>query len=967
MNLKKIIQSQKTQKFDLTSLVRDAEETLHESSTGSSSGAAATSSTWAKIKSLYESEEYDKLLRSKIINKDGQKVQVGTAIDYSYKSGKMTDSEKDAYRQAIAAIGDAVAKGKIEKEDIPANEREVLDQARRQSTATATEPSQGTGTDDDEESYDDKLADLFDDDDEAKKKKELEAKKRAEKEAKKKKGEEQEELSKKDKEAIRQINDSLPDSIKEADPSIARALHYGYNKVPKEPPSKAGSIWTPAPGNASSLFNETVSMVGAELLKENPNMSREELKTKLEGMFGETEAWKSMTKKPEHIDTTVDAAITKYNMTKEAMEDAGINPKEAQTKSYYGTEVSLQNQYDDIMKHEGSFYGGNGQEITSIPTDTETRMFLENFKDPKTGEKLSEQDINNMLDNPNDKEVIQRFLALSAYNGGGGGNPSDTATIITEDDKMQFIAFSDKTSLGDQQANSTPNQLINNFFGTIRILKGDGYEIDPKDEEKMKSVIEEKGNKFKEAERNVAKAQSAPFNVLSKLLSDKNNKKAKDIFDEAHNIKPPKKKEESERYKPINNVFTALTDPTVKGKDKETKKPYTQEDIIKKNLNDPAGCGVTENQRKAMEEAGVEPPTWSNYLQQVGWNGEDDITPELVEAAYIARAGDSREFTDPKTGQPTSVGNSLTPSKQQRYIADAVKLLRKSAASEGGIEMTDDDRNAVVNQQRQIAKYREESVDALHELHDELNKITVRKDGQESEMGDALMAMDMVRSLHLGMIDEEDAPGLFNSGSVHIVAGKHSTSPKAMKECLNEEGAEGDSEINTIDDLVRNTRTRPPEQSGPQTPSGLYESELSRSTKEKATNDKGENLYIVDGKYKFSADKPEGDDVQGPLGEITGRKVFAYVLDAKGNEIPVGEMSMRTKGGTTLQTTYTFSKGLKECLERKSAPTNESFNALLGNILDEEKINTLAHHWKIAEDDYPVDLFIKELNERSLN
>ena len=37
------------------------------------------------------------------------------------------------------------------------------------------------------------------------------------------------------------------------------------------------------------------------------------------------------------------------------------------------------------------------------------------------------------------------------------------------------------------------------------------------------------------------------------------------------------------------------------------------------------------------------------------------------------------------------------------------------------------------------------------------------------------------------------------------------------------------------------------------------------------------------------------------------------------------------------------------------------------SFLSEEKINTLAHHWKIAEDDYPVDLFIKELNEESLN
>ena len=172
-------------------------------------------------------------------------------------------------------------------------------------------------------------------------------------------------------------------------------------------------------------------------------------------------------------------------------------------------------------------------------------------------------------------------------------------------------------------------------------------------------------------------------------------------------------------------------------------------------------------------------------------------------------------------------------------------------------------------------------------------------------MGDALMAMDMIRALHLGMVDENDAPGLFSSGSVHIVAGQHRTSPEAMRECL--------GGVDNTNDLVRNTKTRPVEQSGPQIKgSGLYESEVSRSTKEKVTNDAGENLYIVDGKYKFSDEKLKGNDVQGPLGVITGRKVFAYTLDAEGKEIPVGEMSMRTKGGTTLQTTYTFANDLKK-------------------------------------------------------
>jgi hypothetical protein len=741
-----------------------------------------------------------------------------------------------------------------------------------------------------------------------------------------------------DKETIKKISNSLPESIRKADPSIARALHYGYNKVPATPPARAGEIWTPAPGNASSLFNETVSMIGAELLKENPEMSKEELEEKLYESLSGTDAWKGV--KDKHIDTTIDAAITKHNMTREAMEAAGIEPKDAKTKSYYGTAESLQNQYDDIMEHEGPFYGGNGQEIESIPTDTETRMFMENFKDPDTGEKLSEEAIDNMLNNPDDPEVIQRFLALSAYNGGGGGNPSDTATIITDPkgNKMQFIAFSDKTSLGDQQANSTPNQLINNFYGTMRILEGDGYQIDPKEKKKMDGIIKDQGQKFKDAEKNLGKAQSAPFNVLAKLLSDPDNKEAKKIFDEAYD--PP----DSKRYEDIKKLHDTLNeDPD--------------------SLTDPkkVGSGVGKK-LEAMKEAGIDPlPTWGYYLEQVGWKEGQEITPELTEAAYIARAGDSREFeiVDPDTGEkePMSVGDALTSGQQQRYIAEAIKGLRE-AAKDGEIELKDDDRKAVVGQQRQIEKYRQESIDALNDMHDDLNEFTVKNEnGEESRMGDTLMAMDMARALHLGMIDD-NAPGLFSSGSVHIVAGKHRTSPKAMRECL--------GGIDNTDDLVRNTKTRPVEQSGPQIKgSGLYESEVSRSTKEKVTNDAGENLYIVDGRYVFSASKPKG--AKDSLGVITGRKVFAYTVDAEGKEIPIGEMSMRTKGGTTLQTTYTFANDLKKCLEKKSVPTNELFNALLGNILSEEKINTLAHHWKIAEDNYPVHYFIREINEGSLN
>jgi len=710
----------------------------------------------------------------------------------------------------------------------------------------------------------------------------------------KKKEEETEELSPKDKKQINKINDSLPEAVRDADPSIARALHYGYRRVPS-PPKKP--VWVPAPGNASSLYNETVSMIGAEILKENPGMKKEELRKVLQDKLGGTAAWKDI-KKADHIETTLNAAVNKYNMTKDAMIAADIDPQSAETKSYYGTNVSLKNQYDDIMNHTGPFYGGNGKEIKKIPTDTETRMFLNDFKDPDTGEKLSEKDIDNMLRNPKDPEVVKRFLALSAYNGGGGGNPSDTATIITDGDKMQFIAFSDKTSLADQQANSTPNQLLNNFYSTMKILEGEDYEFDPEQKKQIEDVIKKQGKSFIAAEKKLGQAQAAPFNVLAGLLSNPENKEVKNIFDDVY--KPPNGK----RYAPIKSVHSLLSqDP--------------------ESLDDPKKIGwpnkAVGNKLKTMEEAGVKPlPTWGYYLEQAGWKKGQEVTPELAEAAYMARAGDSREYED-ENGEPTSVGDALTPSDQQRYISEVIKGVRQAHRNpKNKFELEGDDATSILNQQKEIEKYRQESIDALNNMHDELNKFKIEKDGEDAGMGDVLMARDMARSLHLGMIDD-NAPGLFSFGSVHIVAGEHRTSPEAMRECL--------GGVSDVDDLTRNTKTRPVEKSGPQLPGGLYESEVSRSSKEQVTNDDGQNLYIINGEYKWLSEPPKKSKdttIQGPLGPITGRKVFAYTLDAKGNEIPIGEMSMRTKGGTTLQTTYTFARPLQKCLESKSGPTNES-------------------------------------------
>jgi len=691
-----------------------------------------------------------------------------------------------------------------------------------------------------------------------------------------------EEVSEADAKAIEEIRKLLPPEVNEADPSIARALHYGYNKAPKGCKGNQ-CLWTPAPGNDSSLLNETMSMIGIEILRENPKMTDDQLMQAIEEKFGKTEAWKSKKVSKENKRITIEAARTKYEMIEESKRNAGFG-EDAEHKNYYGTNVSLKNQHDAIMEHTGPFFGGNGEKITSIPTDVETRMYMEDYTDPQTGKKLTEQEINKMLKNPKNPEVIKRFLALSAYNGGGGGNPSDTATIITDGDKMMFTAFSDKTSLGDQQANSTPRKLLSNFFSTMRILKGEGYEFDEKQEKQMADIIKKGGQNFERAEKELSKAIAAPFGVLSNLMKDKNaSKKTVDIF---------------------NTVFSASS-----GRKKLIKARL--ESIPEKPL-------VNKTQAQTLEESGISPaPTWEDYLKQSGWDGKSKITDDLKKAAILACAADDRTVkivNDEGEEETTSVGMMLNSKDMQGYLDQVVDGV-KAAAESGKIKLSDEEKEIVVNKDRNVEKSRQESINALQEMHNQLNKFKAEKDGEDRGFGDVLMARDMAKALHLGMIDPKEAPGLFKFGSVAIVAGKHKTSPEKMRECL--------GGTDNVDDLTRNMQTRLPEKSGPQLPSGMHESEVSRSRDKLAENEEGKNLYIVNGEYAWLNENPKEKDVKGPLGAITGRKVFAYVLDKDGNEINVGEMSMRTKGGTNLQTTYIFAKSLKDCLEGKSNSANE--------------------------------------------
>ena len=56
---------------------------------------------------------------------------------------------------------------------------------------------------------------------------------------------------------------------------------------------------------------------------------------------------------------------------------------------------------------------------------------------------------------------------------------------------------------------------------------------------------------------------------------------------------------------------------------------------------------------------------------------------------------------------------------------------------------------------------------------------------------------------------------------------------------------------------------------------------------------------------------------------------------------------------------------VKGDIKQQKAAQKESIK-YFGDIINETKQNTLSHHWAKAEEDYPVDQFIREINEGSL-
>ena len=291
----------------------------------------------------------------------------------------------------------------------------------------------------------------------------------------------------------------------------------------------------PAPGNAGSAFNEIVSGQGVEILDDDPTMSEEDLASRLYNQFGETalaEEQKLTTeikddeypKKPPVIENLKRAKqdkndyITKtlgekparknYKTSEEfqkAKKDWTTKKKEiiSDAVNKDGPETENGKAYLELLKKEAKAEqdkakmskcivsarsakskSENSQKRTKklqekgklgSPTKTHTFYGAEDSKraqiDILTEVKKNKKKV--LLPNGTEVNVDDAIAFVQA--GGGGANPSDTATFVTDEEGNVMLQFhSDKTSTADIQDNSTLAKEDDNYRKKLGQMLKDG-------------------------------------------------------------------------------------------------------------------------------------------------------------------------------------------------------------------------------------------------------------------------------------------------------------------------------------------------------------------------------------------------------------------------------------------------------------------------------------------------------------
>jgi len=285
-----------------------------------------------------------------------------------------------------------------------------------------------------------------------------------------------------EKDAQANTDDNESDSTNEPSPKITDSVYgtagkgdtdvknnmfkYGFSGYQK------GTGKRPAPGSPGSAFNEIVSGEGIHILNENPNMTEEELARKMYDQYKETALGKEQSRSsgvgsiPSDVENdklyskcviSARSAKTKYDTTQNRV-------SELQSKGNFGSIDKIDTYYGAAESIDAQVLAINGANKVILPNGTEVG-----------------------------KEDAVAFVKA----GGGGMNPSDTATFAKDKSGNLLIQFhSDKTSTADIQDNSTLAQEGENYKSSIDKLDG----LSDEQKTKAKALVDEYSDKMSSIE-----------------------------------------------------------------------------------------------------------------------------------------------------------------------------------------------------------------------------------------------------------------------------------------------------------------------------------------------------------------------------------------------------------------------------------------------------------------------------------
>ena len=284
------------------------------------------------------------------------------------------------------------------------------------------------------------------------------------------------------------------------------ALKYGHKEIK--------GVFKPAPGNAGSLLNEVISGEVAQMIEENSDLSDEELLDLLYKRFGETELFKS------NSSTKPAGGILKSQIPEEHKKNAGL---------YSKTILAIRS---GRRKHKKAVESANKQNFINPK--------MENYYGHSSSFDAMVNDIKDrQVIGPNGEEISQEEAEQLIRSGGGGDNPSDTATLVfdNETNKVIMLFHSDKDSTEALVAQSSPNAEAVANEKNIDKLVNDG-KITEEQAEAIKGENRELVDTINDTERELKEVVTGPGNyfldnvdigdALNSARSDENPDGSKD-------------------------------------------------------------------------------------------------------------------------------------------------------------------------------------------------------------------------------------------------------------------------------------------------------------------------------------------------------------------------------------------------------------------------------------------------------